>query len=689
MRRPFFLQGGQTGACRVGHFWVSGAAIRSRVWPAAIAAAFIAMPARAQTVDEAPGEPVPVVAVDVDAGDAPSLRRESDETVTLDPVVITGTRTEHRLHDSPVQVQLIDQRSIRNSGARDLAELLEREGGVYVTRSAGRGSSIEIQGLTGQQVLILLDGRRQIGRINGNIDLTRLRLDSVERIEIVKGPSSALYGADALGGVVNVITRRGGSESGGNITARGDDDGNVDALGNAGLTLAPWLKGQVSGGYLRTQPYDLDDSTTAEQGLDGRTRFGSGNFDVALADNADLGVYGAYSIEDTSRIDGGISAAQAFDTRKRIEEVRAGLAPQFRFGDATQLRFDGYYNRYYDQFLQTQRGNADNVIDEETRNDLFAGNGQLDHRIGAHRISLGGEYQFEQLDADRLQTGAERDRQSVYLQDEWAWGRLTLVPGVRYDRDSQYGEQVSPKFALRYDLAPELFFRAGYGRGYRAPDFKELLLRFDNPAVGYSVVGNPDLQPEKSTGFNAGVTWLPAPTASIALSAYHNDVTDLIAIVEDTDPDQTSTQVFTYTNVHEASITGADLQTRWQPWQPLTLQLGYGWVRAIDEQTDRQLSGRPKHRVNLTARYQRSLYALQARGVWIGKRVFDVELDTGGVPTGAGTSDAYTLMDLRAELTPLAGLSLALGVENLLDEGDQEYLPIQPRAAYCEIRWSW
>jgi outer membrane receptor for ferrienterochelin and colicins len=142
----------------------------------------------------------------------------------IEIVVVTGTRTPYSLNDSPVEVQLIDAAQIARSGARDVAELLEREGGVYANRAAGRGSAIQIQGLSSKHVLILLNGRRMIGRINGAIDLSRLHVADIERIEIVKGPSSALYGGDALGGVVNIISQREGE--GGALILRGDDAGN-------------------------------------------------------------------------------------------------------------------------------------------------------------------------------------------------------------------------------------------------------------------------------------------------------------------------------------------------------------------------------------------------------------------------------------------------------------------------------
>lgn len=613
----------------------------------------------------------------------PSLLVAAEPPVTLAPVVVTGTRTEHALADSPVEVQLISAQEIRRSGARDLAELLEREGGVYASRAAGRGSSIEIQGLSSEHVLILVDGRRMIGRINGAIDLTRLRVDMIERVEIVKGPSSALYGADALGGVINVITRSGGHEQGGALTLRGDEDGNADVYGNAGWTLGA-LRGNSSGGYSRLQAYDLDDATVGEDGLDGRSRYAESNADWKLSEGFTLGASGAYSIDDTQRIDGGSSNA-SFDTRKRIEEVRAGIAPRIRLGDDTELKLDAYYNRYFDQFLQRNRSSGEYPIDEETLDQLYAGGGQLDHRIGVHRLSVGGEYQFERLEADRLGEAGERDRQSAYAQDEFSYGAFTFVPGLRYDRDSQFGDQVSPKLALRWDVADGVVLRAGYGRGYRAPDFKQLLLRFDNPAVGYRVEGNPDLDAESSTGFNLGATWYASDTASYSVGAYHNRVKDLIELeqVEVGPP-----VIYSYRNVASATLTGFDAQAQLRPWSPLELRFGYGWLRSRDEDTGEELSGRPEHRVNASMRYEQALYALQLRGVWIAERTFALDLDTGGQPLEAGEADAYALFDARAELTPWKAWTFALGLENLFDEGDPRYLPIQPRTAYLELGWT-
>jgi outer membrane receptor for ferrienterochelin and colicins len=622
--------------------------------------------------------------------DYPSIAVEEGEPAAdpvaapLDPVVVTGTRTEQSLSDAPVDVQLITAADIRNSGARDLAELLEREGGVHVTPVAARGTRIEMQGLSSEHVLILVDGRRMIGQVNGAIDLARLRVAEIERVEIMKGPSSALYGADALGGVVNVITRKGGTPAGGAVTLRSDIDGNAELYGHDSWSWRS-LQGHSSLGYQHSEPYDLEDSTRHEEGAEGNTGYAATDLRMRVSERVGLEVSGAYSLDDLHRLDPG-SGTSTQDTHKRIEEARIGAAPRITLGDGTRIRVDGYYHRYFDQLLQTNAQDGEIGLDEETLAQLYVGGAQLDHLRGAHLVTLGAEVQFEQLDADRLSSPADRDRRSVFAQDQWDLldGRLQLVPGLRYDRDSQFGQQLSPKIAVRYDLGDDWVLRAGYGRGYRAPDFKQLLLRFENSGVGYRVDGNPELEPERSSGLNLGATWLGSERASVAASAYYNRVRDLIGIVQVEDGPPI---VFSYRNVSAATLYGIDLQARLRPWQPLEVRLGYGWLHSEDEDTGDRLSGRAEHRGNIALRFEHPQYALQLRGVWVGERIFDIDLDTGGAPSSAGTAESYALYDARAEWTALASWSFALGAENLFDAGDAQFLPVHPRTAYLEIGW--
>lgn len=644
----------------------------------------------------------PLSALADDASDAlPTITLPAeagrDLSVELDPVVVTGTRTEQQLSESPVPVIVIGRPQIERSGARDVAELLQREGGVHVGQLAGRGSTVEIQGLSSEHVLVLVDGRKVNGRINGAVDLARLRVASIQRIEIVRGPSSALYGADALGGVINIITRRDIGQ--GQWRARADEHGNADISLRAGHELGAWGV-QASAGYSHQAAYDLDRSRPGDDGQDSDAVYAmaSAEREFSGALWRALAFDWSWSLDDSERIEAG-SGRGLYNTRKRIEDLRLGIAPQLAVG-ASDVSLLAHYARYHDQFLQQGIDDAEGLTDEETLDEQYGAGAQWDRQIGAHKLTAGFEYQFEQLDADRISQRAERDRQSVYLQDQLRlWSHtLTLVPGVRYDRDSQFGEQLSPKLAMRWDIRPDWMVRLGYGHGYRAPDFKQLLLRFDNPAVGYRVEGNPRLQPESSRGVNLSTTWFASDQASLHLGAFVNRVDDLIELIQTVDgqPDPDDPVIFSYRNVASARLSGADVQAQWQPsWRlggatpPLQFKLGYAYLHSRDKVTGRALSGRPRHRINAAVYFDRGAYAAGLRGVWVDERRFAVETSAGGPPIEAGVADAYTLADLRLEWRDAPrrwfGAELTLGMKNIFDAGDARYLPMTPRAVYLEL----
>ena len=614
----------------------------------------------------------------------------------FDPLVVTGTRTEQNLSESPVPLLVIGRMQIERSGARDLAELLQREGGVQVGQLAGRGSTIEIQGLASEHVLILVDGRKVNGRVNGGIDLARLRVASIERIEIVRGPSSALYGADALGGVVNVITRRDVGQ--GQWRLRGDEHANADASVRGGQELGPWAV-QGSAGYSRQTAYDLDPSRPGQDGQDSDAVYASATAerDISAGIWRTMALDWSWSLDDSERVEAG-SGNALYNTRKRIEDLRIGLAPTLAVG-ASELSLQAHYARYHDQFLQQGLSGAQGLSDEETLDEQFAAGVQWDRQVAAHQLTGGFEYLFERLQADRINQRGERDRQSLYLQDQlrlWSHA-LTVVPGLRYDRDSEFGDQLSPKLALRWDIRANWMLRLGYGHGYRAPDFKQLLLRFDNPAVGYRVEGNPELEPESSRGLNLSTTWYASDRASFQLGAFLNNVDNLIELIQTVDgqPDPDDPVVFSYRNVSSARLSGADIQAQWQPsWrvagsEPLQFKLGYAYLHSRDKASGRSLSGRARHRINAAVYFDRGSYALGLRGVWVDERRFAVETSTGGAPTEAGVASGYTLVDVRWEWRDLPrrliGAQMTVGLKNIFDVGDARYLPITPRAAYIEL----
>lgn len=169
---------------------------------------------------------------------------------------------------------------------------------------------------------------------------------------------------------------------------------------------------------------------------------------------------------------------------------------------------------------------------------------------GEHPWTIGLEEIVQELDSDRLSAVGRRFRLAPFVQVEWRLVDssvvLVAVPGVRLDADSQFGTEVSPKIAVRFDPVPQRVLRASYGSGFRAPSFQELLLRFEHPGVGYVVQGNPGLRAERSHGFEIGATWTPIPELELAANVFRNDVQGLIAVVT-TEPSAGTTR-FSYAN---------------------------------------------------------------------------------------------------------------------------------------------
>ncbi len=300
-----------------------------------------------------------------------------------------------------------------------------------------------------------------------------------------------------------------------------------------------------------------------------------------------------------------------------------------------------------------------------------------------HLLTVGLVGLHERLRSERLAEGrAQRSRASIYLQHEWTplKERLAVVPGLRASYATDAGANLTPKVALRYTPNSKVTLRTSYGRGFRAPGFRELLLAFENPSAGYVVVGNPDLSPESSHSLNAGVVWAPIAQAQLEVSGHINWIKDLIAIATNPQGGSGSDQ-YTYTNIGRARTAGVEAQLNYRPWAGLHLGLGYTLLDARDLQAGRGLEGRARHRVSAQIRAGRSAWGLfgTVRGAWVSSRPY--------YPTEATVVLAPSYLDLRLRVEKTLGdrLTVFIGADNLLSAGDPNYLQIPPRAFYAGL----
>lgn len=595
----------------------------------------------------------------------------------LDDVVVTGTRTERRLADTPVATEVINRSEIEASGAVNVADLLTSRTGIEVF-SALQGEGIRLQGLDSKHVLILIDGRRVTGRLSGTVDLTRYPIESIERVEIVRGGSSALYGSEAMAGVVNLITRQAKEP------LSFETQGLYGSL-NSGLfsgTMALNTEAadtRVTAGWRRQDAYDLTPGTPGTTGnaLNEVTLSNNSTFnfsrDLQVKTHLDYFNRGQYGID-------GSATGALFDRTNNTESFSAAVEPQFTLPGLANLRVGAYYNHYRDQYLKDQRNS--NALDqyEQTVDQLAQLQIQDERAVGLdHILTSGVELAYERLSTDRLNAAfGDRTRAALFTQDEWqALPSLVVLPGLRADLDSRYGTNLAPKVALRYDPAQAVTLRASLGTGFRAPDFKELMLQFQNVSSGYEVVGNPNLSPESSTSLNLGLESRLTSWAWLNANLYQNEIANLIQTeLSRAGTADTITQ-YRYVNVASAMTRGVEASLRIQPFTGFILEPGYTLNDTLDRSTGLQLEGRSLHKGSLTARYQHEPWGLgiYVRGAMNGERPFHSEAN--GVTTTTMAA-AFTTLEARVTKSLTRQLTAHVQGNNLLNVTDPVYTPMQP-----------
>jgi outer membrane receptor for ferrienterochelin and colicins len=636
-----------------------------------------------QAPEASASEPAPVVTPDAGVDPEEAERRRT--------TVVTGSRTERRREDAVVPTEVITRTQIEQIGARDLGQLLQQHPGVEMVYT-NRGVGVRLQGMDPEYVLILVDGQRIAGRSGTITDVSRFSLREVERVEIIKGPAAAVYGADAMGGVINVITRGPQKAFEGAIRGMFGTLMEGDVRGNVGSKLGA-LELRAGGGYRTRDPYDWDPTDVAQSGA-GLRRY-DGDLEVAWHpdDTFKLFARAEYVRSDFTAIDMNDTGA-VFDRHQRTEQFDTWVGGHKSFGTGTNVTVRGHFGLFRDQFMLDQRGSR--ALDDYSANltRLFEGYAQVDQTLGRHVLSAGVEGLGEVLASDRISpTKVNRARIGVFVQDEWRLVQtggvaLALEPGFRIDSDSQFGAAPSPRLAVKFDPSSSLTLRASWGLGFRPPTFQELYLRFSNPGIGYIVEGNPNLKPEHSGSVNlSGDYRTPIDGWTVSASLWHTSLTNLINVTGSAPPNPDAPTTFNYTNVADAYTQGGELSTRFKLSRGAWLDLGYMGTDARDVTRARPLEGRSAHRLNatLTAKYRPLGLEAVVRGSWNSPRPYYVGSGLGFANVlGFGEDRTVwtpSFVDLEAQVTYVfrSWLKIFVNGYNLLNAGDQNYNPRPPR----------
>jgi outer membrane receptor for ferrienterochelin and colicins len=614
------------------------------------------------------------------SGDEPSSRQ----------TVVTGTRTERLKADSVVATEVITRAQLEQLGVRDAPQLLQQLPGADMVYT-NRGIGLRLQGLDPEYVLILVDGQRLAGRAGAFVDLSRLSLRAVERVEIVKGPAAAVYGADAIGGVVNFITRRPQKSVEGSIRGMFGTLLEGDVRGHGAAQVGPF-EVRVGGGYRTRDPYDWNPSDAALTGAGIRRVDGDAEFAWIPSEGARVWAQAGYVFTDLNAVDINETSA-VFDRFQRTEQVDGRMGATLSLSPDTTLTATAHAGYFRDQFLVDQRGSR--ALDDYSRNftRLYEGFVQIDERLGTHFLSGGLEGIGESLVGSRIEPPAvERQRLGIFIQDEWSFSsdavRVAVAPGIRLDMDSQFGMAPAPRLALKIDPIPALTVRASWGLGFRPPTFSELYLQFANTGIGYTVKGNPKLRAERSGSLNLSLEYRPRLEGwTLSVAAWHSSLTDLINVSANGVPNPDDPVVFGYDNVSEAYTQGIELNARLRLSKGTYLDLGYMGLDARDVERSRALEGRSAHQVHasITTRYRPAGVELVVRSTWRSARPFYVGSGLGlaNVLEGGGERTVYgaAYLDLEAQIAYSFRRWLKVFVNgyNLAQAGDEDFNPRPPR----------
>jgi outer membrane receptor for ferrienterochelin and colicins len=557
------------------------------------------------------------------------------QTWDLDTVTVTGTKVEKRLADTPVPTEIITADEIKATGATDLRGVLTSYG-VITDSDESHGDQISLDGLSGGRVLILVDGRRIPGRVAQNVEGDSLPLANVDRIEIVRGPQSALYGSDAMGGVINIITRRPTEAKFhvqvDNASLPAYDDPDVAGTGTTGpaffqqqnlqlgldVPLGDWWTSlNVSGTHS-----DYYWNQTGDVSVLPRTWRGSFSFEADHGTPATgawtLGA-SATGIDQTDQTDftGGLNQRdlQRYETYAKYRtENGTGESWEFQVHQHLYRRDTGTYVgdtkvwTYDDPTLESLTG-----LEAWHTRDLTPSN----------LLTLGIQTTVDALHAADLSGGPViwTDNEAVIVQDEqYQDGLYSVITGLRIEHGAGFGFFAAPKIAAQYTLLPGLRALGGVGIGYRVPSVEDRYYDIDwswHPIV----LGNLNLKPEYSVAANAGADWAPNDRFSARLNAYHQELTDEITYIQ-TGTAADGRAIYTNENRARTFRSGVDAEVSVSPLAGWTVDASYGWLLAWDRESNTAITDDPAHRVRGSVSYANRPWGLSARadGQWDSNR---------------------------------------------------------------------
>ena len=550
--------------------------------PVALAVALLLLGAQAQAQTDA----APPLAMQVAA-------------VALPAITVTATLTEQDARTAPASVTVIGREELAARNATDLLDAVRGAPGLTLSpRQVGGRKTLALRGLEGKHTLTLIDGRRISASddVVGHSDYQYgwLPMSAVERIEIIRGPMSALYGSEALGGVINLISRQpkdkwigsvGLSGSTPTSAREGEPTGStsVFAAGPVGERMTLRVNGELA----HSAPVG-DRQHPGLSEIEGRHTRGGGlaaTFDLTAQQTLEAGWTGGKEqrVYDTSSTTKGV-----YRSTYDIERSQAHVGWQGKFeqwsGQVRAYRSEmDIVNRASNGASPTRPQNmVDDVVD-----------GHASFALGAHKITLGGEWRKETLKNAGLKNGVDdATHKALFAQDEIALSdTLMLTAGLRADDHEIFGSEVSPRAYLVWEPTPALVVKGGFGHAFKAPTLKQISPNYVGAEGPHTFAGNANIRPESSNSFELGADWQVARGWSLRATVFNTEVKDLITYrLLRTEGVR---RFYQYDNVDAARIRGLEAGVTWDVLPQLAWSTDVTLLHTRDKSTGKKLADRP------------------------------------------------------------------------------------------------
>jgi outer membrane receptor for ferrienterochelin and colicins len=645
----------------------------------------------------APGFSLVEMLIESLSGDPLDFRLEPSALVDA-VTVVSGSRQEELRESLNTRVDVIGRARIRDTGDESVGEVLRELPGVVTRRGTqGTGAAGEqIQGIDSRQVLVLFDGQPIIGARGikrGVLNLDRQSINPLERIEVVKGASSALYGSDAIGGVINQISRDALAPVETSLTLSGGSLSRLDVRGDAGFARDRFSL-LVSGERHKQNPFDLTPTTfdTTGVGFHREDAFAKMSYNLT----PDLSVR-AWARSYWGRERGRALGEEGnLDSTIDEDSQSFNLAADWQINKRAAAQIRGYSARW-DEITNSVLSPTNTPI---APGNLFERYGKVDgsfsYLLGERQyIQTGGEWAttryrgFNRLAND---SGHSAEIASIWAQDRLSFAnRVTITAGLRFDNHSIFGSAVSPKAGLNFRLTEYWRIRASYGRGFRAPDLGQLFYRFLNPTNFYQVIGNPNLNPEYADSIQIGSEFTARNRrARFAINLFRNDVDNLIesqSLGFITSPQQLrdiaaregidltlfrptlGRLLFFYKNIAQARTQGIELDGDLSLPRGFSFGGAYTYLYARDRAASVPLLNRHKHHGNLRLAWEsnaRTGLRANLRGTFYSKWINALATATSPdvIPPGFALWDVYLAKRIYR------GFELFGAVDNFTDNKD-------------------